>query len=53
LVSSNAFDVIGAVSAGMKAAWLQRSSSTVFDPWGIDPTRVIHGLDELIKEFTV
>ena len=52
LVSSNAFDVIGAISAGMKAAWLQRSSSTVFDPWGIDPTRVIHGLDELIKEFT-
>jgi len=53
LVSSNAFDVIGAVSAGMKAAWLQRSSSVVFDPWGIEPTRVIHGLDELIKEISL
>jgi 2-haloacid dehalogenase len=53
LVSSNAFDVIGAVSAGMNAAWLQRTNSTVFDPWGIDPNRVIHRLDELIKEITV
>jgi 2-haloacid dehalogenase len=53
LVSSNAFDVIGAVSAGMKAAWLRRSSSVVFDPWGIDPTCVIDGLDELIKEISL
>ena len=53
LVSSNAFDVIGAISAGMKAAWLQRSSNTVFDPWGINPTRVIHGFDELIKELNL
>ncbi len=53
LVSSNAFDVIGAVSAGMKAAWLQRSSNVVFDPWGIDPTCVIHQLDDLIKEISL
>ncbi|MCP4982049.1 MAG: haloacid dehalogenase type II [Gammaproteobacteria bacterium] len=47
LVSSNGFDVIGAVSSGMKAAWLKRFSGVVFDPWGIEPTLVIHGLDEL------
>lgn len=47
LVSSNAFDVIGAVSAGMKAAWLHRVSSVVFDPWEIEPTRVIQRLDQL------
>jgi len=52
LVSSNAFDVIGAVSAGMKAAWLQRSSSVVFDPWGIEATCVIQRLDELKTEIT-
>lgn len=52
LVSSNAFDVIGAVSAGMKAAWLQRSSSVVFDPWGIEATCVIDRLDELKMEIT-
>jgi 2-haloacid dehalogenase len=47
MVSSNPFDVIGAVSAGMKAAWLKRSETVVFDPWGIEPTRVIKRLDEL------
>ena len=47
LVSSNGFDVIGAVSAGMKAAWLKRTDGVVFDPWGIEPTAVIAGLDEL------
>jgi 2-haloacid dehalogenase len=52
LVSSNAFDVIGAVSAGMKAAWLQRSSAVVFDPWGIEPTLVISSLDELPHKIT-
>ena len=50
LVSSNGFDVIGAVSAGMKAAWLQRSSAVVFDPWGIDPTAVVHSLSELSEK---
>jgi len=47
LVSSNGFDVIGAVSAGMKAAWLKRSGGVVFDPWGVEPTAVIESLDEL------
>jgi 2-haloacid dehalogenase len=47
LVSSNAFDVIGAVSTGMKAAWLRRSEAAVFDPWEVEPTRVITRLDQL------
>ena len=47
LVSSNGFDVIGAVSAGMKAAWLQRSEAAVFDPWDIDATLVVSSLSEL------
>jgi len=47
LVSSNGFDVIGAVSAGMQAAWLKRFSGVVLDPWGVDPSLVIHRLDEL------
>jgi 2-haloacid dehalogenase len=38
LISSNPFDVIGAVSAGMYAAWVRRTSDSIFDPWGIDPT---------------
>lgn len=53
LVSSNGFDVIGAVSAGMKAAWLRRSQSVVYDPWGVEPTLVIHGLDELQQQISL
>lgn len=47
LVSSNPFDVQGAVNIGMKAAWLQRSHIAVFDPWGIEPTIRIKSLMEL------
>jgi 2-haloacid dehalogenase len=47
LISSNPFDVIGAISAGMKAAWVQRSPDAVFDPWGIEPTITINNLLEL------
>jgi 2-haloacid dehalogenase len=53
LVSSNPFDVIGAVAVGMKAAWLKRSDSVVFDPWEIEPTCVIHRLDELQEIITI
>jgi len=47
LVSGNPFDVIGAVSAGMHAAWLRRSPRDVFDPWGMQPDLVVSRLDEL------
>lgn len=47
LVSSNPFDVMGAINAGMQAAWLQRSHNVVFDPWGIEPTISIKSLLEL------
>lgn len=47
LISCNPFDVIGAVSAGMKAAWLQRTEENIFDPWGIEPTITISKLSEL------
>lgn len=47
LVSSNCFDVIGAVSAGMNAAWLQRQPTEIFDPWDIEPTISINSLVEL------
>jgi len=47
LISSNPFDVIGAISAGLRAVWLQRSASALFDPWGIAPTLTLTNLDEL------
>jgi 2-haloacid dehalogenase len=47
LVSSNPFDVIGAISSGMRAAWVKRSPDAVFDPWGIEPTLTIDSLLDL------
>ncbi len=47
LISSNPFDVIGAISTGMKAAWVQRSPEAIFDPWGIEPTITVNNLLEL------
>lgn len=44
LISSNPFDVIGAISAGMRAAWVKRSPDALFDPWGIEPTLTVSSL---------
>ena len=50
LVSSNPFDVIGAKSAGLRAAWVRRSPDVVYDPWGIEPDVVIEDLEQLAAE---
>ncbi|MDT8429770.1 MAG: haloacid dehalogenase type II [Pseudomonadales bacterium] len=50
LVSSNPFDVIGAISAGMKAAWLKRSPKAIYDPWETEPTLTIGSLAELSEQ---
>lgn len=47
LISSNPFDVIGAKSAGMHAAWVRRSEAAIFDPWGIEPDLTVAGLGDL------
>lgn len=50
LVSSNPFDVIGAVSFGMRAAWVKRSPDALFDPWGIEPTLTVNSLLDLAEQ---
>ncbi len=50
LISSNPFDVIGAISTGMKAAWVQRSPEAIFDPWGIEPTMTVSSLCDLSEQ---
>lgn len=47
LVSSNAWDVIGARAAGLLAVWVQRDPDKVFEDWGIQPSAVISSLSEL------
>jgi 2-haloacid dehalogenase len=50
LISGNPFDVVGAVSFGMRSAWVQRSPDSIFDPWGIKPTTTINKLTDLSLE---
>ena len=50
LISSNPFDVIGAISSGMRAVWVKRSPEALFDPWGIEPTLTVTSLLELAQE---
>lgn len=50
LVSSNPFDVIGSISAGMRSAWIKCSPSALFDPWGIEPTLTVKTLTELAAQ---
>ncbi|MFC1834741.1 haloacid dehalogenase type II [Thermodesulfobacteriota bacterium] len=47
MISGNPFDVIGAVSSGMSAAWVKRTPSAVFDPWELEPTITVTGILEL------
>ncbi len=47
LISSNPFDVIGALSSGLRAVWVRRSPEAVFDPWGIEPTHTVNSLQDL------
>ena len=50
LVSSNPFDVLGAISAGMQSAWIRRSPAAIFDPWGTEPTLTLCSLSGLAQE---
>ena len=52
LISSNPFDVIGALRFGMKAVWVKRTSSAIFDDWAFDgqriePTLIVESLTNL------
>ena len=51
LISGNPFDVIGAISAGMRGAWVKRSPQSVFDPWEIQPTLTVANIIELCEAF--
>jgi 2-haloacid dehalogenase len=50
LVSSNPFDVIGAKSAGLKAAWIKRKSESAFDPWNMHPDLITRDVKDFAEE---
>jgi len=51
LVSSNAFDIIGAGAVGVQTIWIKLNENTVFDPFDIRPTHEIANLTELTDLF--
>ncbi|KHN97142.1 haloacid dehalogenase [Metarhizium album ARSEF 1941] len=54
LVSSNSFDVAGAVAAGMRSVWVSRQGTGWIDglggALGVSPTAVVAGVDEAVRE---
>lgn len=53
LISGNSFDVIGAVAAGMRGAWVRRAPGNVLDPWEFEPDAVVTSLGELGRQLAV
>lgn len=50
LVSANAWDILGAKSAGLRAAWVRRQSQAPWEGWGIaEPDLVVGSLGELVN----
>ncbi len=47
MVSSKPFDVLGALGAGMRTAWIRRSPEAICDPWGPAPTLTVPDLSVL------
>ena len=52
LISSNPFDVIGAVATGMKSVWVRRSADTIFDPWEFQPNVTVSNIGEIARFMT-
>ncbi len=53
LISSNGFDVCGAVSVGMQAVWLQRNPLVLYDHWEFRPGQVVSTFSEMVNLFTI
>ena len=52
LISGNSWDVLGAKSAGLRGAWLDRSSQEVFDPWGVSPDVAGRTLPDVVERIS-
>jgi 2-haloacid dehalogenase len=54
LVSANAWDVLGAKAAGLRAAWVRRQAAAPWEGWGIaEPDLVVASLSELASRIAL
>jgi 2-haloacid dehalogenase len=51
LVSSNPFDVIGAMTVRLRAAWVNRAGAP-FDTIGVPPTHEVRSISELAERLS-
>ncbi|MGQ7957074.1 haloacid dehalogenase type II [Pseudomonas sp. SP16.1] len=49
LVSSNPFDVLGAVHCGLRSVWLRRDPASQFDPWDLQPDLTLDDFGEVAR----
>lgn len=47
LISSNPFDILGAINCDLNTVWVRRLASDIFDPWDQQPNEIINSLTEL------
>jgi len=50
LVSSNAFDILGAAHAGLRTAWLRRDPQAILDPRDIEPDILAEDCSDLSSQ---
>ncbi|HEO66359.1 MAG TPA: haloacid dehalogenase type II, partial [Spirochaetes bacterium] len=53
LISSNSFDIIGALSTGLSAAWVKRSADATFDPWDVKASITVSSIKELQERIII
>ena len=53
MISGNSFDVLGAKSAGMRAAWIQQSDQKTMDPWELQPDLIMESLSGLAQRIVL
>ena len=51
LVSTNSFDIIGALACGLNTVYLQRQEERILDPFGYESTCTVQTIGELIDLF--
>jgi len=48
LISSNSFDILGALNYGLKTVWIQRNEENSFDPWEIAPNYTANSISNIV-----
>jgi len=48
LISSNSFDILGAMNSGLQSIWIQRNEENSFDPWEKEPNFTTNSISKIV-----